>query len=101
MIDGIADGVPGGTVYKVKINDDRQVWWEVASSETVRPFAKSLHQHTYTLVGSSMDSVFLDMKLSKDSSNLWTAMFAIGTVGSEDFQVVRDRDREQTLYPSE
>merc|ERR1740123_1092289 len=100
LIDGIAEGVPVGTVFNIKATHT-DLWWEIASPEAARTVPPNQFQHTYHVVGSAVDGEFLQMHRSLKNANIWEAMIRIGSAGIEEFQVVRDGDKAQTVYPAE
>mmetsp|Transcript_68037 Transcript_68037/g.160149 ORF Transcript_68037/g.160149 Transcript_68037/m.160149 type:complete len:1179 (-) Transcript_68037:69-3605(-) len=100
LIDGRQLGTPSGTLYEVEIHwhpEIRQVSWKqigpaISSSLTV-PFV-----HKYALTGSFTSGHFYDMR--EVCSGMWAASFRLGLTGEEEFQIARDGDMNQLVYPA-
>lgn len=108
LIDGRSDQTPQWTLYKVQFDwgfdwehgEYKAVSWEatidVASATTRRMFER----HTYSVVATWTAWGFEDMDYATGDPGLWTLSAKIGMSGREEFQIVRDRDWNQAVYPA-
>jgi len=76
----------------------KQISWEEVDdeSEAVLPLER-LFQHRYAVVGSWNSSRPVDLERTSDG---WDGTFQLGFRGKEDFQLWRDFDPKQALYPA-
>nr|AQS99251.1 type I polyketide synthase [Gambierdiscus excentricus] len=97
QIDGRRDGVPAGTVYRVRFAwGDAQKWltWQPTKRRALQDY-----WHTYSLVTSLTEWRPLDMRPNADVQGLWEVACRIPARGEAEFVVQRDHDAQQTLYP--
>nr|AQS99199.1 type I polyketide synthase [Gambierdiscus polynesiensis] len=98
MIDGRDLAVPAGTVYQIKFHwgtGRKKVTWEQVDAASVPPQPR--YPHRYQLKGSWTSSRMDDMKKTDDG--VWEFLGKIGTTGQEEFQIFRDYDEQQCIYP--
>mmetsp|Transcript_143319 Transcript_143319/g.458023 ORF Transcript_143319/g.458023 Transcript_143319/m.458023 type:complete len:1259 (+) Transcript_143319:260-4036(+) len=112
LLDGRDEQIPAGTVYRIVFE-----WSTRAKKVSWAPVKESLDElprliggrgveHRYSVVGSWASWAPLDLKALPRSSAAEGAplefemAFSIGPGGSERFQLVRDRDPGQLIYPS-
>jgi len=98
IIDGRDKEVPAGTVYKIYFNWGsimKKVWWEEVS-EKVQPKA---YEHVYSVIGNWASYQFQDLTPTADPK-VWEGSFKINERGECLFQIVRDHDYQQLIYPS-
>mmetsp|Transcript_28350 Transcript_28350/g.65704 ORF Transcript_28350/g.65704 Transcript_28350/m.65704 type:complete len:549 (+) Transcript_28350:1-1647(+) len=105
MIDGKADGVVPGTVYRITLVLTRR-WlkWEVLSESDAKVaelWGRSF-KHFYNLTGTWNDWTFsrpMQSRGVQDGVESYIGEVESGESGAVEFQVVRDKDWDQTLYP--
>jgi len=102
IIDGRDHEVPAGTKYHVHFRwhpEVKRISWEQVSSQpelVLRSWPD--YAHKYCLTGSFAPGRFLDMKELNEST--WEGTFRMGVAGEEEFQIARDRDKNQRIYPA-
>jgi len=104
LIDGRCDNLRPGAVYQLdfrwgELDQGRAMSWKLVSSSAEAPRSE-VFEHTYSVTGPRLDWGFLDMARGV-SCRMWWVTFAIGQTGEEEFQIVRDRDLRQALYPAD
>jgi hypothetical protein len=98
-IDGRDMEVPAGTVYQVhfKWNLARhEVYWEEVSAGSATLALQYEHQYYLT----STSTQFRPVSMLKGEDDTWQATLRIGAKGKEEFQILRDKDPEQAIYPA-
>lgn len=101
VVDGRDREVPSGTVYRVHFKWSTQrmeVYWDEAEP-TLAPTAFQF-DHAYYVVGGFSRSKSQALTKSK-GANVWESTLRIGAQGKERFQLLRDRDPNQAIYPAE
>lgn len=110
MIDGRDTCVPAGTAYTIHFqwsSEKMSIRWEQqhASLPAVTDALPSpvlrLHRSTYSIVGSFSAGAFVEMLPVSGDAGSWECSFRIGNSGAEEFQIARDEDWEQLIYPAE
>jgi len=101
IIDGRDEEVPGGTVYQVRFwwgTERKKISWEEVSPKFA---ADALHyDHRYQVLGTWTSWQQEDMRRDPDDDVIWECSFRIGPSGQEEFQLCRDRDEQQLIYPA-
>mmetsp|Transcript_109431 Transcript_109431/g.274106 ORF Transcript_109431/g.274106 Transcript_109431/m.274106 type:complete len:1127 (-) Transcript_109431:14-3394(-) len=108
LIDGRDDDTPAWTIYQIKFEwgfswetgEYKKISWEATDQVAPARTRLMLHRHTYSLTGTRTAWKFQEMARSKDEEGLWTTSMRIGLTGYEEFQITRDNDWTQTLYPA-
>jgi polyketide synthase-associated protein len=107
LIDGRKDGSSAGTVYKIVFtwsqwSGQKSVEWEVADDDFLPQsrIQASAFAHKYYITGSFLNWSLEEM-MSIDKPGTHEGAITIGLAGRADFQIVRDRDWNQTLHPLE
>mmetsp|Transcript_43448 Transcript_43448/g.75266 ORF Transcript_43448/g.75266 Transcript_43448/m.75266 type:complete len:364 (-) Transcript_43448:42-1133(-) len=99
LIDGRDREVPAGTAYKIYFNwgqSMKKVWWEEVS-EANGPKA---YEHVYSIIGSWASFQFQDLTPNPTDPTRWEGSFKVNERGECLFQLVRDHDNQQLIYPS-
>eukprot|EP00408_Alexandrium_pacificum_P034129 CAMPEP_0171292010 /NCGR_PEP_ID=MMETSP0790-20130122/71941_1 /TAXON_ID=2925 /ORGANISM="Alexandrium catenella, Strain OF101" /LENGTH=1257 /DNA_ID=CAMNT_0011761739 /DNA_START=74 /DNA_END=3848 /DNA_ORIENTATION=- len=98
MIDGRDEQVPTGTLYRIKFfwgQRRKQVTWEEVSPDSIPKPPR--YSHRYQVLG-TWSSGRMDDLVCKDG--VWTYSGKIGVSGQEEFQLARDADDMQLIYPA-
>lgn len=101
IIDGRDSGMPAGTVVEItfKFGDRPSVAWKEVS-EMRRTFALPRNSGYY-VTGTFTKWHHIAMQCADDSQlQEWSTTFRIGQRGREEFQILRDGDRLQAIYPT-
>jgi len=101
IIDGRDDEVAEGTVFLVRFKwgkTRKTIGWEEVSLEEKLDWH---WHHSYSVCGSWSGWMLQDLVQLKGHSSSWYGSFEIGVTGEEDFQLVRDHDWQQTIYPAD
>jgi len=107
MIDARKDGVPVGTVYNIEFHwgeDRKTISWRptkgVASIEDdeIEVIGRDF-EHRYYLTGSWRKWKGYQ-ELIPMGSGVYEGSFTVGPTFREEFQIARDKDSRQTLYPA-
>lgn len=99
IIDGREDNVPAGTIYKIRFEWDdytKEISWEPDVTPNV--FGDGF-EHTFAVVGSWSNWAFQEMTLGFDRG-VHEFSATMPRSGEFEFQIVRDRDWGQTVYPA-
>jgi len=99
LIDGRDDGMSTGTCYTITFElrgDAKKVRWAV-SRDAAR--GEAPRRHRYFIAGSWNRSRLEEMSPSDEEPGLHRASFVLGRAGFENFQLVRDADWTQLIYP--
>jgi len=100
IIDGRDMEVPAGTVYQVHFKWSTQrmeVYWEEVGEGSAALALK--YEHTYHIAGGF--SRWKCVALARgDEGGAWEGGFRIGSQGREEFQLLRDADWQQAIYPA-
>jgi len=101
LIDGIADGAAAGTVYKVRFEwgAPKRMFWEPVTKDLPDKVLSLPFKHQYFIVGSWSYWQLQEMKPLGDEEGA-EMTFVIGRNKAEHFQIVRDRDWTQVIYPA-
>mmetsp|Transcript_109087 Transcript_109087/g.352132 ORF Transcript_109087/g.352132 Transcript_109087/m.352132 type:complete len:1251 (+) Transcript_109087:144-3896(+) len=106
LIDGKQTGSPAGTLFIVTLTWDsdtgvKKVKWEVAPDEDEFPskIAASDYANEYFALGSWDNFKGLKMRPSRSEAGLYEASFKMGFTRQEEFQFLRDNDRQQAIHP--
>jgi len=101
IIDGRDEEIPAGTVYQIRF------WWgkqrkRIVWEEMNPKFAiDALHyQHRYQVLGTWTSWSKHEFEKDPDEETIWEYSFKIGVTGEESFQLCRDHDDEQLVYPA-
>jgi len=108
LIDGVKDGLPPGTIYQIEFNwadDEKSISWtpletldsDDTSLEVIQN--ESEEEHKFYLSGSwrKFDKL---QAMKQVGDGLYEAKFIITYRNVEEFQIVRNKDFEQVIYPS-
>jgi len=101
IIDGRDEQIPAGTTYELRFwwgNVRKMVSWEKASASLAENALK--FRHTYCVVGSWTSWKPLALSKCPDEEGAWELTFRLGTSGREEFQLLRDFDLQQAIYPA-
>mmetsp|Transcript_16368 Transcript_16368/g.46737 ORF Transcript_16368/g.46737 Transcript_16368/m.46737 type:complete len:1203 (-) Transcript_16368:114-3722(-) len=105
VIDGRADGVGAGTLYRIIFRWDEQyktVSWEPISSGVTDEVVGADFRHRYDVLVSCLQWQPRQMSPSvKDGPGVYRTSFNIGASGAEEFQIMRDRNNNQIIYPAQ
>jgi len=101
-IDGRKDGAKVGDMYVVKFWHDakenkKKISWQLATADLVQDLAIPFPIHRYYIWGSFNAWSFQEMMKVGDS---YQVALQINKSGVEEFQICRDRDLRQLIYPS-
>jgi len=103
MIDGYKDEAPAGTIYEITFTwtaDRKTISWEKVDSSSDYKMLGADYEHKYYLTGSWRTwEGFQEMRKVDDKGESYTGTFKIGYRCMEEFQIVRDADPKQVLYP--
>jgi len=106
LIDGRKDGMPPGTIYQVEFtwtDDEKSISWMPIQSETSLEDLEVIQnedvEHKFFLHGSwrKFDKL---QEMKKVGDCLYEGKFIIRYNNFEEFQIVRDKDFKQVIYPS-
>nr|AQS99214.1 type I polyketide synthase [Gambierdiscus polynesiensis] len=108
LIDGKEDGVAPGTIYEISFawsfswehGEHMKVSWQPTAtppSGLQLPYSS----HVYSITGTFTSWKFREMHRSKQQEGKWSTQVRIGMSGQELFQLVRDNDSKQVIYPAE
>jgi len=98
MIDGRDAQTPAGVMYQIRFQWKASrllVEWEEVAPK-IMPLTK--YQHIYCVKGTWTTNSFQAMKQIEDG--IWESIVKIGVRGEEKFQLGRDYDDQQCIYPS-
>jgi hypothetical protein len=98
MINGIVDGNPAGTVYKITfgLKGTRVSWKAVDSADITGDVLGGIYQHQYFLKCKyAADSL---LPLALDGSDSFAGSFKFGPHRREEFVIVRDKDLKQVFH---
>jgi len=102
LIDGRDACVPCGTKYEIRFrwHSERMSieWEEVSGGLPLCPVLE--YEHSYSLLGTFAPSTFVNMPRVKDEEGVWEGAFKLGVTGTEQFQIARDGDIRQRIYPA-
>ncbi|CAE7742253.1 Phthiocerol synthesis polyketide synthase type I PpsC [Symbiodinium microadriaticum] len=100
LIDGREQEMPSGTLCEVDFHWHPEIksisWKQVGAAiddSLTEPFL-----HSYSLIGSFTSGQFQEMQ--SVHSGTWEGSFRLGVSGEEDFQIARDGDSNQLIYPA-
>jgi len=101
IIDGRDEEVPGLTVYQVRFwwgRHRKQIAWEEVSPKFA---ADALHyEHRYQVLGTWTSWSKHELVKDPDDDDVWEYSLKIGLQGEEEFQLCRDHDAQQLIYPA-
>jgi len=104
LIDGRDDEWKEGQLIHITMTPDKQSAARVVAWEAVPEDAGSsefqTYQHTYEVLGSWSAFDTCEMIRSKGEKGTHEYAFRIGPQGQESFQITRDGDSEQVIYPA-
>jgi len=102
-IDGKADGVPPGTIYRIVFHWSsfvkRMSWAPCTDSPT--PALGLDFEHQYFVAGTMTRGVLREMIPSEHDHGLYERAFIFGAKPEEKFQIMCDRDPSRVLYPAD
>jgi len=102
-IDGRDDGIPAGTAYRIKFywgTNRRRVEWEEVFLSEEDVVALPAYEHRYQLLGSWTGGKKDDMTELMSAGGVFEYKAKIGNLGEETFQLCRDSDDQQLIYPA-
>merc|ERR1719329_117240 len=98
----LAGSHEGVTAFRIKFkwhaSSPTISWDEVVGK--AKPINSVPFRHGYALVGTWNKWSCQDMAISTNEPTVFETSLRIGRTGSEEFQVLRDRDSSQTIYPA-
>ena len=106
IIDGRNSGATSGSLYEVEFRwhpEVKSVSWKplentlTAFSSRLPPLGNT-YDHAYMLTGTFTAGHFQEMKLVEPG--VWQGSFRLGVMGEEEFQISRDGDVNQLIYPA-
>jgi polyketide synthase-associated protein len=106
-INGRVDQVPAGTAYTIKFQwsfdwergESKILSWERSSSVEAPQMLG--YEHEYYVKGTWTSWKLYRMDASTEEAGLYTVSTRIGALtGLEEFQIVRDKDESQVIYPA-
>nr|AQS99253.1 type I polyketide synthase [Gambierdiscus excentricus] len=101
MIDGRKDGSPPGTIYEITFSwspEKKTISWEKAESTGELKVLGYDFEHKFYLTGSWRRwEGYQEMRKVDDDT--YEGAFKVGYRFSEEFQIVRDADPKQAIYP--
>jgi polyketide synthase-associated protein len=112
LIDGRPDNVPPGTVYKITYvwgstgsmqqENKKSISWEIVSEPPLEPTPLGKgYKPTCYVVGSWKRWAMEEMPPTPGSDGFdWQTTFLMGEAGTEEFQLIFDRDWNQAIYPT-
>nr|AQS99189.1 type I polyketide synthase [Gambierdiscus polynesiensis] len=108
MIDARDTDVAAGTVYRITFSwegDRKRISWAPLADEEASPEERTAaagqgYRHRYQVLGSWTSFKPMDMVCRGNGGLLYEAAFTIGPYGAEEFQIMRDCDPQQIIYPA-
>lgn len=101
LIDGRDDEVPSGRIYRITFEDhlEKHIRWQVLGQDVAPKPLGNGYAHKWYCVGTlSKWTVGAPMQLNQDE--FFEATLELGSQGVEEFQILRDRDWLQCVYPA-
>lgn len=102
IIDGRDSQALSGSLYEVELRWHPEVksvsWKPLANSLTATPSSPTAFAHSYMLTGTFTAGHFQEMKQTEPGT--WQGSFRLGVMGEEEFQISRDGDVNQLIYPA-
>jgi len=102
IIDGRDLEVPSGTLYEIRFrwhSERMAVQWEPIVGIPINPVAE--FEHCYCLLGTFSSGQLHDMRRVAGEEGTWEGSFRLGVTGTEEFQISRDGDMGQLIYPAQ
>nr|AQS99243.1 type I polyketide synthase [Gambierdiscus polynesiensis] len=108
LIDGRDFELPAGTLFEVRFrwhSEKMTIRWEqVSSSLPLYPVLE--YEHVYGLLGTFARNTPIDMRRvriedGQPVDGVWEGGFQLGVTGTEQFQISRDGDLNQLIYPAQ
>lgn len=102
IIDGRDEDAPAGTLFEVELRwhtDVKSITWTRMKSALAKPGLELAYEHSYMLTGSFSAGHLHEM--TSLESGVWQGSFHLGVSGEEEFQISRDGDRNQLIYPAQ
>jgi len=103
IVDGRDEEVPAGTLFHIYFRsgvERMEVYWEEAGSSADGAIAIK-YEHNYSLVGDFSKWKCSPMSRAEGQDGVWEGFVRIGGQGRADFQLVRDEDMQQVIYPAQ
>jgi len=103
MIDARESDVPAGTVYQITFSwegDRKRIAWAQMTEDIPETVAGQGYRHRYEVIGSWSSFKPVEMAPCRHDDTLLEAVFTIGPYAAEEFQIRRDRDARQIIYPA-
>jgi len=103
LIDARESDAAAGTVYQITLlweGDKKRISWAPMTEEVPEKVAGMGYRHRYEVMGSWTSFKPIEMIPSKDDETLYESTFTIGPYGAEEFQIRRDQDAQQVIYPA-
>jgi len=101
-IDGRNEEVPAGTAYQIKFRwgSKRKTmsWEEISTSQADKAMR---YEHRYQIQATWNSWRKDDLKSDPAEKGIWNYVAKIGVTGHEEFQLCRDHDEQQIIYPAE
>jgi len=103
-IDGRADHALPGTTYNItlrwsfdwEMGERKSISWQRSKNDAVA----LEYSHEYDVVATWTSWQFYRLTPSRTEPGVYSMTARIGTSGTEEFQIVRDRDWSQVIYPA-
>uniref|UniRef100_A0A7S4VJV6 Beta-ketoacyl synthase C-terminal domain-containing protein n=1 Tax=Alexandrium monilatum TaxID=311494 RepID=A0A7S4VJV6_9DINO len=103
IIDGREEQVPAGTIYEITFTwtpDRKSITWEKVGESTDAKVLGYEYEHKFYMTGSFRKFDGYTQMKKIEGENFYEGTFKIGYRFREEFQIVRDADPEQAIYPS-
>jgi hypothetical protein len=102
-VDGRLDGAQVGAIYVVSLwwypdSNRKRVTWEMVSGMLQFSWPLPTFSHRYSVTGTWTSWIYQDMKAVGEGR--YETVFRVGITGTEEFQIARDRDDSQLIYPA-
>lgn len=102
LVDGRDSEVKAGTVFHIHFRwttERMEVYWEPVSQLSGGLAIK--YEHNYSLIGDFSKWKCVPLARLGDHDGAWEGTFRIGASGRAEFQLLRDADQRQAIYPSQ
>eukprot|EP00438_Fugacium_kawagutii_P018475 Skav222406 [mRNA] locus=scaffold4005:16686:20057:+ [translate_table: standard] len=105
IIDGRDSMSPAGSLYEVELrwhSEVKSVSWKPLGNALTTGADRSLstYDHSYMLTGTFTAGHFQEMN-TVEAGRKWQGSFRLGVMGEEEFQISRDGDANQLIYPAQ
>ncbi|CAJ1458008.1 unnamed protein product [Effrenium voratum] len=101
IIDGRHSAAASGTLYEVEFQwhpDLKAISWQEMGASLDLGWSPPAYEHSYMLLGSFTAG---HMQPMNHVEGVWRSNFRLGVTGEEEFQISRDGDLNQLIYPAQ